>query len=141
MSLITIGEFAHRTRLSAKALRLYDQLGLVVPAQVDAVSGYRLYSADQVESARLVGLLRWIGMLCQRSACNPLAVGRALMESSARPSSQPSCRRDGTASPAGLLTRPRVRCSPRARSTSSGDPAAGACGCLSECRKSRYGPG
>jgi hypothetical protein len=51
MSLITIGEFSHRTRLSQKALRLYDQLGLVVPARVDATSGYRLYSADQVESA------------------------------------------------------------------------------------------
>jgi DNA-binding transcriptional MerR regulator len=62
MSLLTIGEFAHRTRLSVKALRLYDQLGLVTPAMVDASSGYRLYSAGQVENARLVGLLRRIGM-------------------------------------------------------------------------------
>ena len=42
MALLTIGEFAHRTRLSVKALRLYDQLGLVTPAMVDASSGYRL---------------------------------------------------------------------------------------------------
>lgn len=56
MSLIAIGEFSHRTRLSPKALRLYDQLGLVVPARVDAFSGYRFYSPDQVESARLVGM-------------------------------------------------------------------------------------
>jgi len=69
MSLITIGEFSHRTRLSPKALRLYDQLALVVPARVDAVSGYRLYSVEQVESARLVGMLRRIGMpLAQISA-------------------------------------------------------------------------
>lgn len=31
MALMTIGEFAGRTRLSAKALRLYGRLGLVVP--------------------------------------------------------------------------------------------------------------
>ena len=39
MTFMTIGDFAERTRLSPKALRRYDQLGLVVPAQVDASSG------------------------------------------------------------------------------------------------------
>jgi DNA-binding transcriptional MerR regulator len=58
MRLMTIGEFAARTRLSAKALRLYDELKLVVPAHVDPSSGYRFYGADQVEQARLVGNLR-----------------------------------------------------------------------------------
>ncbi len=62
MTLITIGEFAERTRLSAKALRLYDELGLVVPARVDPSSGYRLYADAQVETARLVGLLRRLDM-------------------------------------------------------------------------------
>jgi DNA-binding transcriptional MerR regulator len=59
---MTIGAFAERTRLSAKALRLYDRLGLVAAAQVDPVNGYRRYAEDQVESARLVGLLRRVGM-------------------------------------------------------------------------------
>ena len=62
MALMTIGEFAARTRLSAKALRLYDELRLVVPAEVDPRSGYRLYREDQVERARLVGQLRRLGM-------------------------------------------------------------------------------
>ncbi len=62
MGLLTIGEFARLTRLSPKALRLYDQLGLVVPARVDAGSGYRFYSADQVEPARQISLLRQLGM-------------------------------------------------------------------------------
>jgi len=62
MRLMTIGEFAARTRLSPRALRLYDQLGLVVPTRVDARSAYRFYSADQVERARLVGLLRRLDM-------------------------------------------------------------------------------
>jgi DNA-binding transcriptional MerR regulator len=62
MALMTIGAFADRTRLSCKALRLYDQLGLVVPARIDPASGYRLYREDQVERAQLVGLLRRVDM-------------------------------------------------------------------------------
>ena len=62
MRFMTIGEFAERTRLSAKALRIYDELRLVVPARVDPGSGYRRYAEDQVEPARLVGLLRRAGM-------------------------------------------------------------------------------
>lgn len=78
MSLLTIGEFAQRTRLSVKALRLYDQLGLVTPARVDASSGYRLYSPSQVDDARLVGLLRRIGMpLAEISALQALPPAQA----------------------------------------------------------------
>jgi DNA-binding transcriptional MerR regulator len=62
MDLMTIGEFAARTRLSPKALRLYDRLGLLPPAQTDPASGYRLYSEEQTEGARLVGLLRRLDM-------------------------------------------------------------------------------
>jgi DNA-binding transcriptional MerR regulator len=60
--LLTIGAFAARSRLSAKALRLYDRLGLLTPVHVDEVSGYRYYRADQVERARLVALLRQLDM-------------------------------------------------------------------------------
>jgi MerR family regulatory protein len=38
---MSIGEFARRSRLSPKALRLYDGLGLLPPARVDELSGYR----------------------------------------------------------------------------------------------------
>src|SRR5215831_17484675 len=62
MGSMTIGEFAARTRLSPKALRLYDQLGLLRPARVDPSNGYRQYDDDQVEAARLVALLRRIDM-------------------------------------------------------------------------------
>jgi DNA-binding transcriptional MerR regulator len=62
MDLMTIGAFAHRTRLSAKALRLYDRLGLVRPARTDPDSGYRFYREDQVDGARLVAQLRRLGM-------------------------------------------------------------------------------
>lgn len=62
MRFMTIGEFGEGTRLSPKALRIYEQLGLVVPAEVDPSSGYRRYSENQVEAAQLVGLLRRLGM-------------------------------------------------------------------------------
>lgn len=60
MSLVSIGEFARRSRLSPKALRLYDELGLLVPAEVDAETGYRWYADTQLEQARVVAMLRRI---------------------------------------------------------------------------------
>lgn len=62
MAVLTIGEFARASRLSPKALRLYDELGLLPPARVDPVSGYRLYEPGQLEQARLVAWLRRLGM-------------------------------------------------------------------------------
>jgi PPM family protein phosphatase len=59
---LSIGEFARAARLSPKALRLYDELGLLRPARVDEWSGYRYYSPDQLERARLVAWLRRVGM-------------------------------------------------------------------------------
>jgi DNA-binding transcriptional MerR regulator len=53
VDLMSIGEFARLSRLSAKALRLYYELGLLPPAQVDPDSGYRWYAAGQLDNARL----------------------------------------------------------------------------------------
>ncbi|MFI8881491.1 MerR family transcriptional regulator [Streptomyces sp. NPDC053813] len=65
-SWVTIGTFARLCRLSAKALRRYDELGLLPPALVDPVNGYRYYAEEQVETARLVAWLRRIGMPLNR---------------------------------------------------------------------------
>ncbi|MER6953292.1 MerR family transcriptional regulator [Streptomyces sp. NPDC000618] len=67
-ALLTIGAFAARARLSAKALRLYDRLGLLAPAYIDETSGYRYYRADQVDRARLVAMLRRLDMPLARIA-------------------------------------------------------------------------
>jgi DNA-binding transcriptional MerR regulator len=53
---------------SRKALRLYEEQGLLRPDAVDPVTGYRSYAAAQVERARLVGLLRRLGMPIARIA-------------------------------------------------------------------------
>ena len=57
MGRVSIGEFSRLSRLSPKALRLYDELGLLVPDHVDATTGYRWYADTQLDQARLVALL------------------------------------------------------------------------------------
>jgi DNA-binding transcriptional MerR regulator len=60
--LLIIGEFAARTRLSHKALRLYADKNLLKPAYVDPRTRVRYYQSAQVEKARLITLMRAIGM-------------------------------------------------------------------------------
>jgi len=57
-ALMTIGAFARSTGLSAKALRSYDELGLLRPARVDPDTGYRSYSTDQLVRGRTIRKLR-----------------------------------------------------------------------------------
>ena len=64
--LIGIGEFARASGLTTKALRLYDDLDLLPPAEVDEVTGYRRYAADQLDRARTVARLRGAGMPLER---------------------------------------------------------------------------
>ena len=59
---MTIGEFARRSGLSLKALRLYDARGLLEPVRVDPASGYRYYDLGQLERARTISLLRRLEM-------------------------------------------------------------------------------
>lgn len=60
--LLPIGTFSKMTRLSIKALRLYDQLDLLSPAEVDPSSGYRYYRPGQANRAEAIRLLRGIDM-------------------------------------------------------------------------------
>lgn len=59
---LTIGEFARRSMLSPKALRLYDRQGLLVPAEVDPENRYRRYRESQLTDARLIARLRRLDM-------------------------------------------------------------------------------
>jgi DNA-binding transcriptional MerR regulator len=60
--LLSIGVFARRSRLSMKALRLYDRRGLLTPADVDPDTGYRRYRETQLVTARLIVMLRRLNM-------------------------------------------------------------------------------
>ncbi len=56
--LLPIGRFSEMTRLSIKALRLYDEIDLLRPALVDQSSGYRYYSPGQAAKAEAIRALR-----------------------------------------------------------------------------------
>jgi len=53
-----IGRFARLTGLTVKALRHYDEIGLLRPAGVDPESGYRSYEPEQTERAETIRMLR-----------------------------------------------------------------------------------
>ena len=60
--LLSIGTFANLTRLSLKALRIYNQLGILQPRHTDPQSGYRYYEPDQLPPARMIRNLRDMDM-------------------------------------------------------------------------------
>src|SRR5919108_3821742 len=60
--LLPIGQFSAASRLSQRALRLYDDNGLLPPARVDPDNGYRYYTPGQLRAATLIRLLRRAGM-------------------------------------------------------------------------------
>jgi DNA-binding transcriptional MerR regulator len=74
LELLSIGRFARLTGLSIGALRHYDQVGLLPPAEVNNETGYRSYLRDQADAARLIARLRDMEM--------PLPEIRALLNAS-----------------------------------------------------------
>ncbi|MEM7129605.1 MAG: MerR family transcriptional regulator [Chloroflexota bacterium] len=61
-NLISIGQFAEKTQLSLKALRLYHDKGLLPPAYIDPSSSYRYYEPAQVQTAQYIRMLREMDM-------------------------------------------------------------------------------
>ncbi|MEV3989665.1 MerR family transcriptional regulator [Streptomyces sp. NPDC049837] len=55
---LSIGPFARRVGLAPSALRFYDDCGVLRPAHVDDLTGYRYYEPGQEARARLVRRLR-----------------------------------------------------------------------------------
>ncbi|MEU4130815.1 MerR family transcriptional regulator [Streptomyces wuyuanensis] len=58
----SIGELARDSGLTVSALRFYDGAGVLVPARVDPLTGYRWYETAQLDEARLLARLRRAGM-------------------------------------------------------------------------------
>jgi DNA-binding transcriptional MerR regulator len=75
-----IGEFSRLSRLSPKALGLYERMGLLEPQWVDPATGHRRYGRGQVERARLVASLRQVGI--------PLADIRQALRQGGRPGAE-----------------------------------------------------
>jgi DNA-binding transcriptional MerR regulator len=68
---LTIGRFSRLSGLSVKALRHYDDIGLLEPARVDDSSGYRYYTLGQAREAEAIRRLRGLDV--------PLAEIRSLL--------------------------------------------------------------
>jgi MerR family regulatory protein len=56
--LMSIGVFSTATLVSIKALRLYHEQGLLVPASIDPSTGYRSYRVSQLADAQVIKRLR-----------------------------------------------------------------------------------
>jgi DNA-binding transcriptional MerR regulator/predicted enzyme related to lactoylglutathione lyase len=60
--LLGIGAFALASGLSIHALRHYDEVGLLRPAFVDPVTGFRRYRPEQLQRARLICAVRRVDL-------------------------------------------------------------------------------
>lgn len=56
-----IGEFSKLTQVSIRMLRYYDETDLLKPAQTDKLTGYRLYSVEQIPILHKIIFLRDTG--------------------------------------------------------------------------------
>ncbi len=56
--MLTIGEFSRLSRVSAKTLRYYDQIGLLKPGYVSRENGYRFYEVSQLRDMLLISRLK-----------------------------------------------------------------------------------
>lgn len=56
-----IGELAGFFGVSVKAIRVYEKKGIIKPAKIDPYTGYRYYSADQVQQLDALLELKQLG--------------------------------------------------------------------------------
>lgn len=57
-----IGEFSKMGKITIKALRYYDEIGLLKPEETDKFTGYRFYTTDQLVKLHKIQSLRQIGL-------------------------------------------------------------------------------
>ena len=64
--MFVIGEFAQHGRVSVRMLRHYDAIGLLRPAHVDPVTGYRFYQAAQLADLNRIVALKDLGFTLEQ---------------------------------------------------------------------------
>lgn len=62
MKLFTISEFARLRNININSLRYYEKIGILKPVRVDAQTGYRYYSPDQLPILDVILLCLDFGM-------------------------------------------------------------------------------
>ncbi|PIG92344.1 MerR family transcriptional regulator [Gloeocapsopsis sp. IPPAS B-1203] len=66
--MLKIGDFSKLSHVSIKALRLYDQMGLLKPVDIDKFTGYRYYSAHQLPRLNRILALKDLGFSLEQIA-------------------------------------------------------------------------
>src|SRR5215211_6522227 len=64
--MLSIGDFARHGRVSVRMLRHYDTIGLLQPAYVDRLTGYRFYEAQQLSRLNRIVALKGLGFTLQQ---------------------------------------------------------------------------
>ena len=59
--MLKIGDFSKLSRVSIRMLRHYDDIGLIKPAEVDNMTGYRYYREDQLFTIGRITALKDMG--------------------------------------------------------------------------------
>jgi DNA-binding transcriptional MerR regulator len=63
-----IGDFSRLSQVSIKALRYYDEIGLLPPAHIDPFTSYRYYSAEQLPRLNRILALKDLGLSLEQIA-------------------------------------------------------------------------
>ncbi len=59
--MLKIGDFSKLTRISIRMLRHYDEIGLLIPKEIDDLTNYRYYSEKQLVVANKINALKDMG--------------------------------------------------------------------------------
>src|SRR5262245_51996832 len=60
--MLKIGEFSRLSQVTVKALRHYDDIGLLKPSQIDPFTSYRYYTLDQLSRLHRIMVLKELGL-------------------------------------------------------------------------------
>ena len=59
--MLRIGEFSKLTGLSIRTLRYYNDIGILVPEEVDIFTGYRYYGEKNLRDAKIISEMKEAG--------------------------------------------------------------------------------
>ena len=59
--MLSIGEFSQVTRLTVKTIRYYQEIGILQPAKIDSVTGYRYYNQESYRRVEMITGLKELG--------------------------------------------------------------------------------
>lgn len=63
-----IGDFSRLSQVSVKALRFYDEIGLLKPTHVDRDTGYRYYAAERLSQLNRILIFKELGFSLEEIA-------------------------------------------------------------------------